>query len=847
MIESKDVADGTQRGLGLVMAASPQAMLAVDRAHAICMGNQIASHIFGYDLESLLGLSIGDLISGRDRHAFLARLSAAKHQADPQSSSQLLGFRPLLGLGRTGSVIPLEIGLSIIEISDDDRIIVLTVNDVRERRAAEDRIRVSEERFRRLTALSTDFFWETDDQLRFSFVSQRDFSESVRKLRDRFLGRRFWEIDGVRPVSFTWQEFQSLTREHRPFRLQTYSATLDDGETRHYTVSGEPMFDPGGHFIGYRGVAADTTDAESARQEALERERAHVKALREELERLRGGADNWSRLPVGEALYGTRAISSSSPEEFDKLLVRGALFESILEYTQDFVTLISRDGELLFRGKRVAELYPDNTNVEDSFEVVVEQDREAVRTIFKQLLARGGTRYLQYRAKIPSGEVRYMDAIGTAIPDDRHKVAAVLLIARDVTDTVQARAREEQSQRLEAIGQLTGGLAHDFNNLLGIVIGCLDDMDAMLPDDATLRRRQRIAMEAAQRGAQITRSLLTVARRQSLELKLHDLNALVTDLLPLLRSSIGPTPQLQTDLADTGLMVMVDADAVSNVLINLVINSRDACLGLGGEHHVVIRTLRQKVGSGEDRDLEPGWYAVLQVQDDGSGITTEVRERAFDPFFTTKKSGDGTGLGLSMVYGYARQMHGTARIEGAPGSGTTVSVLLPLPSEDSGSAGKRSDESASTHDQEPSPGDQRESTDETGAALEHTAAPRVLVVDDEEGLCELGCAWMQALGLTAVGAGNADEALEILATQSFDVLFTDIVMPGSMNGVELAKRVKERYPQVRVILTSGNAGVLSAQGVELPGLLVEKPYRKPELANALRQVGVEPPKAVGRR
>jgi len=270
----------------------------------------------------LSGLSVGDLISGRDRHAFLARLLAAEHQADPQASSQLLGFRPVLGLGRTGSVIPLEIGLSIIDVSDEDRIIVLTVNDVRERRAAEDRIRVSEERFRRLTALSTDFFWETDDQLRFSFVSQRDFAESVRKLRDRFLGRRFWEIEGVRPVSFTWQEFQSLTREHRPFRLHTYSATLDDGQTRHYTVSGEPIFDPSGNFIGYRGVVADITDAESARQEALEREQAQVKALREELERLRGGADNWSRLPVGEALYGTRAISSSAPEEFDKLLVR---------------------------------------------------------------------------------------------------------------------------------------------------------------------------------------------------------------------------------------------------------------------------------------------------------------------------------------------------------------------------------------------------------------------------------------------------------------------------------------------------------------------------------------------
>ena len=235
-----------------------------------------------------------------------------------------------------------------------------------------------------------------------------------------------------------------------------------------------------------------------------------------------------------------------------------------------------------------------------------------------------------------------------------------------------------QSQKLEAIGQLTGGLAHDFNNLLGVVVGNLDLMGEGLPQDERFRRCHRSALEAALRGAEVTRSLLAVARRQPLKVEEHDLNGLVAEMLPLVRSSVGSAVTVRSQLWAGELRARVDAAGLSNALLNLVINARDAMKEQPGEKRLVLRTRLQRLEEGVDEQLKAGHYAVVEVEDSGPGMSKEVGERAFEPFFTTKEVGKGTGLGLSMVRGFAEQLGGTVRLESVLGQGTTVRLYLPM-------------------------------------------------------------------------------------------------------------------------------------------------------------------------
>ena len=370
-----------------------------------------------------------------------------------------------------------------------------------------------------------------------------------------------------------------------------------------------------------------------------------------------------------------------------------------------------------------------------------------------------------------------------------------------------------ESQKLAAIGQLTGGLAHDFNNLLGVVVGNLDFLGEKLPGD----KHQKAALDAALRGAEVTRSLLAVARRQPLEVEVHDLNALVAEMVPLLVSSAGSPALLVSNLHPEPLPARLDASGLSNVVLNLVINARDALDGRQGEKRITLTTSRQVV-SEPIHGLAQGAYAVLEVADTGVGMSDAVRAQAFEPFFTTKERGHGTGLGLAMVFGYAQQLGGTATVESTQGSGTRVRVWLPLDESPSGAAvaAAKATPPATRSARTPDP------------ALR---SPRVLVVDDEPGLRELACTWLRSLGFDVVPVESADAALACLGADAYDAIFTDIVMPGTLDGIDLAHEAQRRHPELRILLTSGYSEGLLAQP-DLPWVLLKKPYRKTDLAAA---------------
>ena len=370
-----------------------------------------------------------------------------------------------------------------------------------------------------------------------------------------------------------------------------------------------------------------------------------------------------------------------------------------------------------------------------------------------------------------------------------------------------------ESQKLAAIGQLTGGLAHDFNNLLGVVVGNLDFLGEKLPGD----KHQKAALDAALRGAEVTRSLLAVARRQPLEIEVHDLNALVAEMVPLLVSSAGSPALLVASLHPEPLPARLDAGGLSNVVLNLVINARDALDGRQGEKCIILTTFRQGV-SEPIHGLARGAYAVLEVADTGTGMSEAVRAQAFEPFFTTKERGHGTGLGLAMVFGYAQQLGGTATIESTEGSGTRVQVWLPLDESPSGAvaAAARAVPPATRSARAPDP------------ALR---SPRVLVVDDEPGLRDLACTWLRSLGFDVVPVESADAALACLGAGAYDAMFTDVVMPGTLEGIGLAQEAQRRYPELRILLTSGYSEGLLAQP-QLPWVLLKKPYRKTDLVAA---------------
>jgi len=390
------------------------------------------------------------------------------------------------------------------------------------------------------------------------------------------------------------------------------------------------------------------------------------------------------------------------------------------------------------------------------------------------------------------------------------------LVRSDITERKKLEQKLAHAQRMEAVGQLTGGVAHDFNNLLAVMVGNAEIIEHAVGDDDTLRKNARTIIQAVDRGASLTNRLLAFSRQQPLVPAASDIKGLIANLEDMLRRTLGETIEMKVDSGPDLWPATIDPHQFENALINLAINARDA-MASGGELAISSSNvvLDEEYARRQD-EVMPGDYVEVSVRDTGTGMPPETLKKAFEPFFTTKEVGEGSGLGLSMVYGFAKQTKGHASIESEPGRGTTVRLFLPRSYSDVSDA--------QTPDEKSDP---------------ERGSERILVVEDDPGVREVPVALLRNQGYEIVEATDGKEAIENLnGGEKFDLIFTDIVLPGGLNGVEIAAEAKKIQPDIKVLFTTGYAeNDVVEQGQLDPELtLVSKPYRRTELLDKVRAV-----------
>ena len=415
----------------------------------------------------------------------------------------------------------------------------------------------------------------------------------------------------------------------------------------------------------------------------------------------------------------------------------------------------------------------------------------------------------------PAGE-RVFDASVTPIRTPDQRLAGYVVLLRDVTERRQLEEQLRQAQKMEAVGKLAGGVAHDFNNLLTAIIGFATLASDEVPPGGSVHRSLTQIRQSAEQAATLTRQLLAFGRRQILQPEVLDLGEVVENVLPMLRRLIGEDITVTTNLDADVPVIRADRTQVQQVLLNLVVNARDA-MPRGGA--LAIRTSQTTIEARNSGgpDVEPGRYVVLEVTDTGQGVDAATADRIFEPFFTTKAFGQGTGLGLSTVYGIAKQSGGDVQMESAPGRGATFRVLLPAAADDR--------PGPSLPEPAPGPG--------------HAVAGRVLLVEDDEAVREFVAEVLRASGWVVVTAASPAEALASAARQSLslDLLVTDVVMPG-MNGGELADALVTMRPDLRVLFISGyDDEQLATRGLTGPRReCLSKPFTPSQLRARIEQL-----------
>jgi signal transduction histidine kinase len=442
------------------------------------------------------------------------------------------------------------------------------------------------------------------------------------------------------------------------------------------------------------------------------------------------------------------------------------------------------------------------------------EDCEQLRQALAGAGAHGGY-VCEFRWRCPDGTFRYLldQGLVAGTGDSAHGELISTLI--DATDRHSLEEQLAQARRMEAVGQLTGGVAHDFNNLLTVIFGNLDRLSRNAGNDDQRAQRLRAMRHAAERGRSLTRQLLAFSRRQHLSPVTLDVNDLIRAFVPLIEHAVGEAVLIEQRLSDERPFSYVDPAQLENALLNLAVNARDAMPGGG-----VLTLATAMVDSPEEAGVEPlpGRWIRIEVIDSGSGMPKDVVDRAFEPFFTTKEVGQGSGLGLSQVYGFVRQSGGQIAIDSSPGEGTTIRLYV------------RASEPPVPERAEPRPAEARSLR----------GSERLLVVEDDPAVLSLAVDMLTDLGYQVVTARDAASALDILGRgEAVDLLFSDVIIPGGVNGVQLARAARRLRPGIAVLLASGYTSEITEifhEDLEGDFELIDKPYERAAVATKLREL-----------
>ena len=769
--------------------------------------NEAFARSTGFSREEAVGKSPRILQGPGTSRAELDRIRTALQQGAPIRAE-------LVNYTKAGA--PYQVELEISPVFDRLHHIshfVAVERDVSERVAAAKKISESEARFRAVASATADVIWDWDlrtDEVWWNTGYETMFGHALASnpISSESWSRHIHPDDADRVLS----GIRSAIESREPFWQDRYRFLHRDGHALKILDRGYLILDDAGAPTRFVGGMIDITEEERA-SEVL---RLHTERLAQHVELMQdltraGGAQTESQLFDDIASYAARIV------EADGALVAVARNASLL--------YISASG--VMQGER-GRLVP----VEDSLSGPV--------------LWKGQTRICDDVATLASGETdeaRWKTLgvrafMATPLPgiDDPLGVLSVFskqthafdledlrtfeMFAQSAGALLQRRQLEERNrsaQRLQAVGQLTGGVAHDFNNLLTVILGNAETFSQKLAEDPALGPLAKMTLAAAERGAELTNRLLAFARRQPLDPQPTNVGKLLQAMQPLLRRTLGEPIEIDVKSVADLKPALVDAAQLESALLNLAINARDA-MPSGGRLVYELSNFdvsHEKVSA--DLDLTPGAYVRISVTDTGVGMTREVMARAFDPFFTTKGPDRGSGLGLSMVFGFAKQSRGHVKIYSEVGLGTTVRLYLP--SAAPASAGDETQASA----EEP-----RRGGDE-----------KILLVEDNDLVRGHVLSQLRALGYRVVEARNAREAIEATRRiKDFALLLTDIVMPGGMNGPELAAEIgKSGYP-MKVLFMSGYAEAQAGQGAPLePGAhFISKPFRQTDLDRKIRDV-----------
>ncbi len=626
-------------------------------------------------------------------------------------------------------------------------------------------------RFKEFADTATDWYWEMDQDLRFIAIGRGERPGDEFEYT-KYVGMTRPEVTVDDTSTQKWRDHQEDLDAHRLFKNFQYDLNVER-QRRTMSVSGFPFFDGDGKFIGYRGTGRDVTE--------------FIK--------------NRHQLQLAEAQM--RAA-------FESIAVGIVQIDAVgtIEIVNPMVSKIF--------GYEVSELIGRNVSM-----LMPEPDRSQHDQYLEGYRAGAPPKIIGYGREVKGlrkdGDVfpLHLGIAKMEIMDEVHYVGSLT----DLTTEKQLEQQLRRAQKMDAIGQLTGGIAHEFNNLLGIIVGNLDLAQRRLTDDSRITKYIGKAQSAAERGYGLTRRLLNFSRQAPEENQIVDINETIRLTSELISHSLSANISVELLLSDDTCTATINIGDFEDSLINLAVNARDA-MPNGGIFLIETRNIQVDHPVSDVGLLASGDYVELSVSDTGEGMNSEVASRVFEPFYTTKAHGKGTGLGMAMVYGFVQRSKGTISVYSEEGVGTTFKIRLPRAEQDDTQVSRTLSEDVTKH----LPG----------------GTETILIVDDEVELANIAQTVLDELGYKTVIVHNAPDAVTALRTDThFDIMFSDVVMPGGMNGYELADTASVLRPGIKILLASGFTAAAAEHALKdrksfYP--LLNKPYTNMGLAQEIRRI-----------